>query len=305
MKFRTCCLAVLSIFATQGGLSAQSTPDLAQQIAEVMAQGPSGKAHQRYVHAKGMVCQGKFQASPDAAAISRAAHFGGESVPVAVRFSDGAPNANVADNSQDAAPRGMAIRFATGRAADIMAISHNGFIVGTGEDFLVLQKAIAATDSSKPHPWPIETFLGSHPRALEFVQDLNQTPVSFANESFYSNNALIFVNSKEEKRAGRYQILPENGSQYLDEATAKDLSPDYLREELSARLAKAPISFRLLLQLAEPGDQTNDGSLTWPDDRRKVELGVITLTSIAPDSAAAERKLAFDPTRLTGGIELT
>ena len=36
-----------------------------------------------------------------------------------------------------------------------------------------------------------------------------------------------------------------------------------------------------------------------------VELGVITLTSVATDSAAEERKLAFDPTRLTDGIELS
>jgi catalase len=305
MSFRTYCFAGLSILATQAGLPAQSTPDLAQQIAEVMAQGPSGKAHQRFVHAKGIVCQGTFQASPSAAAISRAAHFNGETVPVTVRFSDGAPDTNVADNSSDAAPRGMAIRFGSGRGTDIMAISHNGFIVGTGEDFLTLQKAIAATDSSKPHPWPIEAFLGSHPKALKFVQDLNQVPVSFATESFYSNNALIFANSKQQKQAGRYQIVPVNGSEYLNEATAKSMSPNFLSEELKTRLAKAPIRFRLLLQIADAGDQTNDGSLIWPEERKKVELGIITITSVVADSATAERQLAFDPTRLVDGIELS
>ena len=289
----------------QAALRAQSAPDLAQQIAEVMARGPSGKAHQRYVHAKGIVCQGTFQASPGATAISRAAHFDGESIPVMVRFSDGAPDTNVADNSSDAAPRGMAIRFEIGRGTDIMAISHNGFIVGTGEDFLALQKAIAATDSSKPHPWPIEAFLGSHPKALQFVQDLNQVPVSFATESFYSNNALIFVNRKQEKRAGRYQIVPVNGSPYLEGTTAKAMSPNFLIEELRTRLAKTPPRFRLLLQLADPGDQTNDGSLVWSDVRNRVELGIITITSVVLDSAAAERQLAFDPTRLVDGIELS
>jgi catalase len=199
----------------------------------------------------------------------------------------------------------MAIRFATGRGTDIMAISHNGFIVGTGEDFLALEKAIAATDPSKPHPWPSEDFMASHPRALKFVQELNHVPASFATESFYSNNALIFVNSKQEKHAGRYQIVPMDGGQYLEESVAKAMSPNFLSEELSRRLAAAPAKFRLLLQLAQPGDQTNDGSVVWSDDRRKVELGVITVTSIAPDSASAERALAFDPTRLVDGIELS
>jgi len=305
MSFLTYCFFGLSIFAFQAELPAQSAPDLAQQIAEVMAQGPSGKAHQRFVHAKGIVCQGTFQASSGAKAISQATHFDGESVPVIVRFSDGAPNMNVAYNSSDAAPRGMAIRFGTGRGTDIMAISHNGFIVGTGEDFLALQNAIAATDSSKPHPWSIESFLGNHPKALKFVQDLNPVPASFAAESFYSNNALIFINGKHEKQAGRYQIIPMNGPHYLDEAAAKVMPPNFLSDELRTRLATSSVRFRLLLQLADPSDQTSDGSVIWPDERKKVDLGVITITSVVPDSAAAERQLAFDPTRLVDGIELS
>ncbi len=295
----------LLILATQIRLPAQSPPDLAQQIAEIMSQAPSGKAHQRFIHAKGIVCQGTFDASPNAAGISRAAHLNGATVPVTVRFSDGAPDSAVADSSPDAAPRGMAIRFGTGRGTDIMAISHNGFLVGTGEEFLALQKAIVASDASKPHPWPVEAFMASHPRALKFVQELNQVPVSFAAESFYSNNALIFLNSKQERRAGRYQIVPVGGTQYLADAEKKTSAPNFLIEELNSRLAKGPAKFRLLLQIAEPGDQTNDGSVVWPDDRKKVELGVITISSVVPDSVTAERALAFDPTRLVDGIELS
>lgn len=299
------CLAGLLMLATQTGLLAQSPPDLVQQIAQVMAQGPSGKSHQRYIHAKGIVCKGTFEASPDAAAISRAAHLGGGTVPVVVRFSDGAPDVSVADNSPDAAPRGMAIRFGIGRGTDIMTISHNGFVVGTGEEFLALEKAIAATDSSKPHPWPIDAFLGSHPKALKFVQEVNHVPASFATEAFYSNNAFVFVNSKQERATGRYQIVPVAGVQYVAEAVAKSMPPNFLCDELKTRLAKAPAKFQLLLQLAQAGDQTNDGSMVWPDDRKKIELGIITITSVAPDSAAAERELAFDPTRLIDGIELS
>ena len=145
----------------------------------------------------------------------------------------------------------------------------------------------------------------SHPRALKFVQEINRVPASFATESFYSNNALIFINSRQERRAGRYQIIPVDGSRYLNEADVKAASPDLLGEELRRRLQDAPVRFRLLLQLAGPGDETDDGSLVWPDDRKKVELGIITITSVVPDSTAAERDLAFDPTRLTDGIELS
>jgi catalase len=305
MSFRSYCFVMFSMLVTQGRAPAQSPPDLARQIAELMAQGPSGKAHQRYVHAKGIVCQGTFQSSAGAASISRAAHFRGENVPITVRLSDGAPNINVADNSSDAAPRGIAIRFAVGRGTDIMAISHNGFIVGTGEDFLVLQQAISATDATKPHPWPIEAFLGSHPRALKFVQEINRVPASFAAESFYSNNALIFVDEKGEKRAGRYQIVPLTEPEYLDESAARAMSPNFLSDELRRRLTKAPVRFRLLVQLAAHGDQTSDSSLVWPDEREKIELGILTITAVVPDSLVAEKSLAFDPTRLIEGIELS
>jgi len=295
----------LLLLAGSAASQAQSPPDLSRQIAEIMSQGPSGKAHARFIHAKGIVCRGSFQSASEAASISRAPHFSGGSVPITLRFSDGAPDVSVSDSSPDAAPRGIAIRFGGGRGTDIMAISHNGFVVGTPEEFLELQKAIAATDSSKLHPWPIEAFLESNSKARKFVQDPKPVPVSFATESFYSNNALVFVNRKGEKQAGRYQIVPLNGSDYLDDATAKTKAPSFLFEEIARRLAAAPAKFRLLLQLAAPGDVTNDGSIVWPDSRQVVELGILTITAVVPDSAAAERKLAFDPTRLVDGIELS
>ena len=300
-----CLAAGIAVLTMQAGLPAQPAPDLSQQIAEVMSQGKSGKSHQRFVHAKGVVCEGSFVASPGAASISRAGHFNGERVPVTIRFSDGASDIEVPDASPQAAPRGMAIRFGGGRGTDVMAISHNGFIVGSGEEFLALQKAIAATDASKPHPWPIEEFLETRPVARKFVEDPKPVPVSFATESYFSNNAFLFVNGKGRKQAGRYQIVPIGGPEYVGEAEAKAKSANFLSEELGSRLAKGPARFRLLLQLAGPGDRTNDASIVWPDDREKVELGIITIVSVVLDNGDAERELAFDPTRLVDGIALS
>jgi len=65
------------------------------------------------------------------------------------------------------------------------------------------------------------------------------------------------------------------------------------------------VVFHLKAQLAEPGDQTKDGSQPWPDDRKVVELGVLTLNKVVPNSLEAEKKLLFVPTALTAGIELS
>jgi catalase len=303
--------ACLFIFASlnSAGADGQEAGDknLAQQIFETMLQVPGTKPGNRIAHAKGVVGEGTFTPSKGAASLSKAAHFQGVSVPVTIRFSDGAADPSIPDPSPNAGPRGMAIRFKLpdGRETDIVSMSHNGFVVGTGEEFLALQKAVVATDPSRPHPWPIEAFLAAHPRALKFVQDNAIVPASFGTAAFFSNNAFIFVNKDGVKQAGRYQILPLAGRRDLSDAEAKTASPNFLSEELRTRLAKGPVKFRLVVQLANAGDPTGDGSLVWPDDRRTIEMGTISIASVVADSDAAQRALVFFPTTLTEGIELS
>jgi catalase len=285
----------------------QDDKSLAEQIFDTMIQVPGTNPGYRAVHAKGVVCRGIFAPSRDAATLSKAAHFQGASVPVTVRFSDGAPDPFIPDSSPGAGPRGMAIRFNLpgGGETDLVTLSHNGFVVGSGEDFLALQRAIVATDPSKPHPWPIEAFLGAHPLALKFVQEIQAAPASFGTQAFFSNDAFIFVNKDGVKQAGRYKILPVAGQHNLSEADAKTKSPDFLVEELKTRLTSGPVKFRLIVQLPNAGDPTNDPSLVWPDDRKTIELGTISIISVVPDSDAAQKSLVFFPTTLTDGIELS
>jgi len=298
-------LAGAALWAAAAVGAGEQDKSISQQIFDTMVQVPGANAAFRTAHAKGIVCSGTFTPSKEAASLSKAAHFKGGSTPITVRFSDASQDPFVPDNSDQ--PRGMAIRFAIsgGAATDIVALSHNGFIVGTPEDFLALQKAIVAIDPSKPHPWAIETFVGSHPLAAKFLQDIHVAPVSFGTQAFFSNDAFIFVNDKGMKQAGRYKFLPVAGEQNLSEADAKATSPNYLSEELRTRLPKGPISYRMIVQLANPGDRTNDPSLVWPEDRKTVEVGTISITSVVADSDAAQKTLVFFPTNLTDGIELS
>jgi catalase len=299
-------VSITSLLLSQTRSWAQS-PDgktLAEQIFDTMLQVPGNQPGSRPVHAKGIVCHGTFVPSKDAKTLSTAIFFT-RALPVIVRFSDGGPNPGIADNSPDADPRGMAIRFSLpwGNKNDIIAISHNGFIVGTGEEFLALQKAVVATDPSKPHPWPIEAFVTAHPRALKFVQETKTIPASFATEAFFANDAFVFVNQAGVKQPFRYQILPVAGQHYLSAADAKAKAPDFLIEELKTRLANGPVKFRLVAQLPNAGDATADPSLVWPDDRKTVDLGTISILAVTADGGASEKALAFDPTNLANGIE--
>ena len=88
----------------------------------------------------------------------------------------------------------------------------------------------------------------------------------------------------------------------LDDAGKRH--PNVLRDELDGRLRHGPMAFRLLLQLANEGDPTDDVTALWPEGRPLVELGGLEITGISPTSAADERRLIFDPSNRTDGIDL-
>jgi len=62
-------------------------------------------------HAKGVVVEGRFRASPEAAVWSRAALFDGSTIPVTARYSDSTGVPNVPDGSGSANPHGTAIKY--------------------------------------------------------------------------------------------------------------------------------------------------------------------------------------------------
>jgi catalase len=281
---------------------------LPQQIADVVVQ-LNGGIHTgfRFMHAKGTVVSGSFTPTAQAGTLSRAAHFTGRAVPVTVRFSNAPGVPTNRDNDPGSGPRGMAIRFNLpgGGFTDIVSISHNGFVVGTGDDFLAFLKAAAASGPDAPHPNPIEAFLGSHPRAAKFAMEVRVVPRSYATAAYFGNNAFVFVDGQGKRQPVRYQIIPVAGVTSLDSAAAARAGANYLQEELQRRLARGPVQFRLFAQLPNPGDRTNDGSVVWPADRKRVPLGTIRLTKVEPNQEALQRSLTFNPTFLTSGIELS
>jgi catalase len=258
----------------------------------------------RAFHAKGVVVEGRFKASAEAARLSSATLFNGSSIPVTVRFSDGSGMPNVPDGSP-AMPRGMAIKYhlPNGVDTDMVTNSFKFFPVGTGEDFRDLLQAIVASPPDAPKPTKLEQFFASHPNAPKAIGSL-PIPDSFADEEYHGIDAFIFVSKSGERQAVRYVIAPEKLVHITPEEAAKQ-PPDFLFDDLAKRIAHKPVVFHVKAQLAEPGDQTKDASQPWPDDRTVVDLGVLTLTKVVPNSLEAQKKLLFLPTRLIAGIELS
>src|SRR5436190_3446260 len=262
----------------------------------------------RPAHAKGVVCAGTFRASPEARGVSRAPHLQGASVPTVIRFSNASGNPDVHDGAPGVRSLSVKFQLPDGAITDILANSIEGFVARTPEEFLEFLRAqLPDPATGKPAPDAVPKFLASHPGAQSFVGRLMQKPVpaSYAQTSYHAEHAFLFTAADGSRRFGRYHFVPEAGEAALSPDDAGKRSPSFLREELEGRLRKGPAVFRLFLQVAADTDPTDDPTVLWPADRPRVELGRLEVTGVSPTGAADERRLIFDPTNRTDGIELS
>jgi catalase len=306
----TATLAVALVTPPYAAAQEAPTPEksLAEQIVDafngVFGVHPGARA----THAKGVVLGGTFTPTASATSVSKAIHLHKKktAVPVTVRFSAATGLPAIPDTDPGASPRGMAVKFhlPNGSQTDIVVNSFNGFPVATAAELRDLFLAIGATKPGDPQPTALDTFLNSHPTAkAAFEAPKPAPPVSYATLAYFGVNSFKFTNAKGSVTFGRYQLQPVAGEQSLSNEQASTMEPDYLSNEIRERVRRNPIKFKLLVQVAEPNDKIDDPSVAWPDTRKKVELGTITITKAVKDSQAAEKKLLFVPGAVVAGIE--
>ncbi|OTA97385.1 hypothetical protein M434DRAFT_65671 [Hypoxylon sp. CO27-5] len=254
----------------------------------------------RPAHAKGVLLKGTFTPTAAAASYSTAPHFQRESTPVIARFSSSTGLPDLPDTDPNGNPRGLAIRFMLTETprrihTDIVTHSVDGFPASDGQGALEFFSAIKNGT--------IADYVATHPKAQAFVQIPKPTPTTFANENYYGVSAFKFIAADGTERFIRYRVLPEAGEKHLSEAALKGKSPTFLFDDVPNLLKTGPIVFVLKAQVARDEDEVNDSTVRWPEERQKIELGIITLTSIADDQSAAQKRIIFDPIPRVDGIE--
>ena len=259
----------------------------------------------RRAHARGVCFQGTFTPNGEAARLTTAAHLQTTAVPVTVRFSNSNGSPDVADGNR--AGRGLAVRFhlPDGTDTDIISVNLPVFIASSPQNFLNLLGALEKDPmTGVPDPAKLQAYLGANPEAIPGFGEVAKMPipVSYGTAKYWAIHAFNFVNSAE-PQAIRYRWEPDLGLQELTEAEAATKSAEYLTEELPERLAKGPVGFTLRIQLAEPGDPTNDATKAWPADRTELVVGRLEIVEPVEDQAHWAAQV-FDPARITPGIEL-
>lgn len=259
----------------------------------------------RPAHAKGGMLTGTFTPSAQAKSLTQAAHANQPSTPVTVRFSNSTGLPMIPDNAPEASPRGMALRFQLGEHShtDIVAHSTDAFPVQNGDEFLEFLKAVAASGPDVPSPKPVELFVGSHPSTLAFVLAPKPHAVSFSKENFFAVSAFKFTNAEGKVTHGRYRILPEGGTAYVPDAEVASLPANFLFHEIGERIQSGPVRFNIFIQIANPGDKTDDATVRWPEDRTLLPFGTMELNKLVEHNEAEQKHIIFDPIPRTEGIE--
>jgi catalase len=255
----------------------------------------------RPAHAKGQMLTGTFTPTAAAKELSTAPHFAGPPVPVTARFSDSTGIPVIPDTDPNSKPHGIAIRFNLGEKngrrwhTDIIGHSTPHFPVQNGKQFAGFLQALTAGT--------VGEFLGAHPSALRFVTAPKPFPVSLGTENYFMLNAFKFINAQGKETWIRYQVLPVAGHQTISDEEAAKKGENYLFEEVAERVKGGPIVFKIVAQIGEAGDEVNDITAEWPDERKLVELGTVSLDKLVEKNAEEQKYAIFDPIPRVDGIE--
>ncbi|KAI1598782.1 KatE Catalase [Pyrenophora tritici-repentis] len=259
----------------------------------------------RPAHAKGHLLSGIFFPTATASGLSSAPHFNEPSTPLTVRFSSSTGIPQIPDNDANANPRGLAIRFhlpspdGKRHHTDIITHSTPYFPTRTGGDFLEFLQAATGDNPGEAVP----EFLERHPETSRFLNEVRLSPESFATERFFGVNAYRFINKEGQVTTLRYRVLPAAGQKYIDSEGLKGKS--YLFDELPLRLESGEVKFKLVGQVAQEGDVTDNATVLWPEERKIVELGIIKVQKIMSDSESLQQQktIIFDPIPRVEGVE--
>ena len=300
-------LASLLVVASPLSIAApgDATPDQAVSAIE----GTFGVVPgQRRNHTKGMCALGEFVGSAAAQAYSSSVLFSGKPVPVVARFSLSGGNPKAPDTAKSA--RGMALEFKLpdGKLQHITMLNVPMFGAMTPQTFVDLMTAAKPDPATRaPDPEKMKAFRATHPDAQPQTEYMgkNNPPVSYANSDYFGIHTFKFINSKKETTMVRWRFVPQDGVKRLTDEELKSSPPDFLEQALIDRTKKGPARWDMIVSFGQAGDSEDNPTVLWPEGRKQVNVGTLTITSAMAQQGAACEKINYDPLVMSDGMAPT
>lgn len=256
--------------------------------------------------AKGICATGEFMGSPEGRALSIASVFSGKPIPVIARFSVGGANPKAADNTKT--QRNMSLQFMLPNGEQWLMGNISAPMFGSASPQQLMALLVARQPdpvTKAPDPAKIKAFNDANPEVLLQGRYLASQPVpaSFASVNYWGVHAFSFTNASGTKQFGKWIFEPVNGTQGLSDEQAKEKGASFLFDDLRQRVKEGKVAFNFNLELAQPGDKLDDATVPLPEGRKKINLGVLKITSVSPDDKGACLTVNFNPMVMPKGVE--
>lgn len=256
--------------------------------------------------AKGICAVGEFVGTADARALSSSSAFSGKPVPVIVRFSVGGANPKAPDNTKS--QRNLALQFdlPNNEVWQMGNISAPVFGASSPEQFLGRLASLQPDPATKmADPARVKAFADANPEVLLQGRYFASQPVpaSFGTVNYWGVHAFGFVNASGAKQFGKWVFEPVSGVQGLSDDEAKAKGPSFLFDDLRQRVKEGKVAFNFNLELAQTGDKIDNATVPLPEGRKKVNLGVLKVSSVSEDGGGACLSITYNPMVLPKGVE--
>ena len=256
-------------------------------------------------HAKGLCFSGYFDSNGQGVPLSKAVIFRPGRVPVIGRFSLSGGGPYAADAASTV--RGMAVLFKLpdGEEWRTAMINLPVFPFATPQAFYDQLLALAPDPATgKPDSAKVQGFLAKYPESAKAIQVIHSQPMSsgFANSTFNSLNAFRFINAVGVVASVRWSMVPAQSFQPIGTATSEQADTNFLFGALIAKIHQHPLQWHLIITIAQAEDPTEDATIPWPPDRRRVEVGTLTVNQVESEDTSPARDINFDPLVLPNGI---
>ena len=256
--------------------------------------------------AKGICATGEFVGSAEARALSTASAFSGNPVPVVARLSVGGANPKAPDNARS--QRNLALQFnlPNGEQWQMGNISAPVFGASSPQQFFGRLASLQPDPVTKmPDAAKVKAFAEANPEVLLQGKYLASQPVpaSFGTVNYWGVHAFGFVNASGTRQFGKWIFEPVGGLQGLTDEEAKAKGPAFLFDDLRQRVKDGKVAFNFNLELAQADDKIDSATVPLPEGRKKVNLGLLKITSVAEDSGGECLTITYNPMVLPKGVE--
>ena len=256
-------------------------------------------------HAKGVGGSGYFESNGRGVELSKAAVFVSGRVPVLVRFALAGGLPHVADAPDTVRSLAVLFQLPDGEEWRTAMIDIPVFPVRTAQAFHDNLLASAPDPATgRPDPARMKAFLDEHPETVRALRLIHEHPGSsgFGDDTYYGLHAFRFIAAGGVAVPVRWAMVPVQPVQPAPAPSAVAADKNYLFDGLIEGIRRAPLQWRLVVTVGLPGDVTSDASIPWSADRRRIDVGTLTIDRVESEETSPTRDINFDPLVLPAGI---